>query len=230
MFFEILTLFPEIFESFLAQSLIRRAVEQKLIGVQCHNFRRYGLGRHQQVDDAPYGGGSGMVLRVEPIHAALEECDRQYQQAGRARPHRILITPQGTPFGQKQARHIQKNYESVVLICGRYEGFDERVRSFVDEEISAGDYICLGGEVVAMLFMETISRLIPGVLGNSGSIVEESFSQGSLEYPQYTRPEEFQGLGVPEVLMSGNHQAITVWRQQQAKQRTLERRPDLMSI
>ena len=224
--FDVLTLFPEIFSGFLTESLIGRAIEGNLLEVELINFREYGLGRHKQVDDEPYGGGPGMVLRVEPIARALE-VRREHHKSRNTEARTVLLSPQGTPFVQETARGWSRCDEALILICGRYEGFDERIRSLVDEEISGGDFVCLGGEVVAMTVIETVSRLIPGMLGNPNSPGRESFSGTLLEYPQYTRPVEFQGMKVPEALLSGNHGQIEEWRQTQALQRTRERRPDL---
>ncbi len=224
--FEVLTLFPEIFSSFLGESLIKRAIENDLIQINLYNFRQHGLGKHQKVDDAPYGGGPGMILRVEPIYDALVARDQHYQSQN-LETHKILLTPQGTPFNQEKARHLGQSNKVLLLICGRYEGFDERIRSYVDEEISGGDFVCLGGEVIAMMLIEVISRLVPGVLGNQLSSQEESFAERILEYPQYTRPPVFDNIKVPEVLTSGNHQQIEDWRQEQALKRTRQQRPDL---
>ena len=225
--FEILTLFPEIFSSFLGESLIKRAIQAKQIQVNLYNFRQHGLGKHQQVDDAPYGGGPGMVLRVEPIYHALVTRDTYYRQQ-QLKTHKILLTPQGLPFTQEKAVELSQTSQVLVFICGRYEGFDERVRLYVDEEISGGDFVCLGGEVVAMLMMEVISRLIPGVLGNQASSQTESFARGTLEYPPYPRPPVFEKAAVPDVLVSGNHQHIEAWRHAEAITRTKKQRPDLL--
>ena len=225
MFFEVLTLFPEYFSAFQEVSLMKKALEHQVIHLELYNFRAHGLGKHQQVDDTPYGGGNGMVLRVEPIYEALQVRKAHYQQQ-QQNVRTVLITPQGVPFSQKIAQRMSR-YEAIMMVCGRYEGFDERVSSFVDEEISGGDFICLGGEVIAMLMIETISRLIPEVIQNAEATVEESFNTSLLEYPHYTKPSEFLGQRVPDVLLSGNHQAIREWRSTQALQRTKERRPDL---
>lgn len=225
MFFEVLTLFPEYFTAFQEVSLMKKALAHQIIHLELYNFRAHGLGKHQQVDDTPYGGGNGMVLRVEPIYEALQVRKAHYQQQNQ-NVRTVLITPQGVPFSQKIAQRMSR-YEAIMMVCGRYEGFDERVSSFVDEEISGGDFICLGGEVIAMLMIETISRLIPEVIQNAEATVEESFNTSLLEYPHYTKPSEFLGQRVPDVLLSGNHQAIREWRSTQALQRTKERRPDL---
>ncbi len=224
--FDVLTLFPEIFRSFLGESLMRRALENQLLEIELTDFREFGLGRHRQVDDEPYGGGPGMLLRVEPIVNAIRSLEARHRQAG-LKTRKVLLTPQGQPFVQAKAREWSEDSTLKMLICGRYEGFDERIRGFVDEEISAGDFVCLGGEVVAMLVIETVSRLVPGILGNPESKNRESFSGTGLEYPQYTRPPEFEGMAVPEELLSGNHQLIEDWRRAQADKRTRERRPDL---
>jgi len=220
-------LFPEIFSSFLEESLINRAIEQRHLQVALVNFRRHGRGKHFQVDDTPYGGGPGMVLRVEPIAQTLAEQKKFHHVAGRE-THTVLVTPQGQPFTQEKAKQLSQRGAVLTLICGRYEGFDERIRSLVDEEISGGDFICLGGEVIAMTMIEAVSRLAPNVLGNQESAEQESFSQSLLEYPQYTRPASYEGMDVPEELISGNHKKIVKWREEQALLRTKKRRPDLL--
>mgnify|MGYP000014598619 CR=1 FL=1 len=224
--FEVLTLFPEIFSSFLEESLIKRAIEQQHLHVSLINFRKHGRGKHLQVDDTPYGGGPGMVLRIEPIAQTLAEQKEFHRNEGRE-THTILVTPQGQPFTQEKAKQLSRKEAVLTLICGRYEGFDERIRSLVDEEISGGDFICLGGEVIAMTMIEAISRIVPNMLGNPESAEQESFSHSLLEYPQYTRPASFEGMDVPEELMSGNHKKIAEWREEQALLRTKIRRPDL---
>ena len=225
--FEILTLFPEIFSSFLEESLINRAIEQKNLQVDLINFRKHGLGKHLKVDDTPYGGGPGMVLRIEPIAKTLAEQKEFHRAAGR-KTHTVLVTPQGQPFSQEKAKQLCNQQAVLTLVCGRYEGFDERIRSLVDEEISGGDFICLGGEVIAMTMIEAVSRLVPDILGNQESAEQESFSDSLLEYPQYTRPASFEGKDVPEELISGNHKKIADWREEQALSRTKIRRPDLL--
>ena len=219
--FEVLTLFPDIFTSFLEESLIKRAIEKQYLNVSLVNFRKHGHGKHLQVDDTPYGGGPGMVLRIEPIAQTLKEQKEFHRSSGRE-THTILVTPQGRPFSQEKARELSG--KKAV----RYEGFDERLRCLVDEEISGGDFICMGGEVITMTMIETISRLIPDVLGNQESAVHESFTQPMLEFPQYTRPASFEGMEVPEELKSGNHKIIAQWREEQALERTKNRRPDLL--
>lgn len=225
----VVTLFPEIFAPFLATSIVGRAVETGAATVTLVDLRPFGLGRHHSVDDTPYGGGSGMVMRVEPIVACLEQIDAADPTL--PRPHRVLLTPQGRPFHQSIAAALAAR-PRVTLVCGRYEGFDERVRSFVDEEISLGDFVMTGGEVAAMAIVDACVRLRPGVLGNCESATSESYGDslgGLLEYPQYTRPVAFRGLEVPAVLREGNHQAIDAWRREQSVERTRARRPDLLA-
>jgi len=222
--FQVLTLFPEIFSSFLMQSLLKKAVDGQLVNIQLINYRKYGLGKRKTVDDLPYGGGAGMVLCPGPIVQAIRDCDRK---AGNQQPYKILVTPQGIPFAQKDAEQLSQSQVPLVIICGRYEGFDERIRQFVDVEISIGDFILLGGEVAAMAMIEAICRLIPGVIGNPRSLDQESFEDGLLEHAQYTRPLEFFSYRVPDVLLSGDHKKIEEWRQQNSLQRTKQKRPDL---
>ncbi len=220
----VITLFPEMFSSPLSAGLLGRAIGQGLLTVRLHALREFGLGSHRQVDDAPYGGGSGMVMRPEPIAAALDSV-----LAERAGLWRVLLTPQGECLNQSMVRELAEREPGLVMVAGRYEGFDERVRALVDQELSIGDYVLSGGELAAMVVIEAIARLIPGVLGNPQSPAEESFSQGVLEYPQYTRPEEFRGQRVPEILLSGDHEKIRAWREQRARARTAARRPDLLA-
>jgi tRNA (guanine37-N1)-methyltransferase len=224
---DVVTLFPELFGAFLSTSMVGRAIETGALAVRCEDLRPFGVGKHKSVDDTPYGGGSGMVLRVDCIAACLEALDAR---AGAAPRRRVLLTPQGRPFEQKKAIELSA-CARVVLVCGRYEGFDERVRGLVDEELSLGDFVMTGGEVAAMAVIEACARLLPGVLGNAASPEHESHSPaigGLLEYPQYTRPAEFRGSEVPAVLTSGNHAEIAAWREQQAIVRTAARRPDLL--
>ena len=225
--FDVLTLFPKIFSSFLEESLIKKSIEQQYLKVDLVNYRRHGRGKHLQVDDTPYGGGPGMLLRIEPIAETLEEQKKKNHAAG-LETHTVLLTPQGQPFTQAKAKQLSRCKAVLTLICGRYEGFDERIRSLVDEEISGGDFICLGGEVIAMTMIETISRLVPNILGNQESTERESFTQSLLEYPQYTRTASYEGMDVPKELLSGNHKVITEWREEQALVRTKKRRPDLL--
>ncbi|MCB9615442.1 MAG: tRNA (guanosine(37)-N1)-methyltransferase TrmD [Sandaracinus sp.] len=221
--FEIVTLFPELFDA-LHVGLLGKAIESSRVEVVTHNPRDYATDKHRSVDDAPYGGGDGMLMMPGPVIDALEALD-----AARSGPtHRVLMTPQGRRFDQATARRFAA-MPSLTLICGRYEGFDERIREEVHEEISLGDFVLLGGEVAALTIVEATARLVPGVLGNEGSAVDESHSAGLLEYPQYTRPAVFRGRGVPDVLLSGNHAAIARWRRKESLRRTRTRRPDLFA-
>jgi len=225
---DIVTLFPELFETFLATSFVGRAIKGGELSVRFRSPREDGLGKHRSVDDTPYGGGSGMVMRVDVLVACMEALDAEADARGEPRARRVLLTPQGKPFAQPAAVRLSAE-PAIMLVCGRYEGFDERVRGFVAEEISLGDFVMTGGEVAAMAIVEATVRLIPGVLGNADSIREESHGEGGLlEYPQYTRPAEFRGLEVPEVLAGGNHAEIAKWREAQSLARTRDRRPDLV--
>lgn len=222
--FDILTLFPDFFRSPLETSLLGRAVQQGLIGIKLHNIRDWATDKHRTVDDLPYGGGPGMVLKPEPIIAALEAV------AGPG-SRKIYLSPRGRLFRQADIPNYLKQ-DQIVLLCGRYEGVDQRVIDhFVDEELSIGDYILSGGEAAALVFIEAVSRLVPGVVGEKESLDDETFSVGAtglLEYPQYTRPEEFRGHRVSPVLLSGDHQKIARWRQEQSRLITRDRRPDLL--
>jgi len=228
----IVTLFPELFGPFFSTSLMGRAHESGVVSVHYEDLRRHGLGKHLSIDDTPYGGGSGMVMRADCTVAALEAASAALTQGAPDVPvQRVLLTPQGKRFTQADARRLAEQ-PRLALVCGRYEGFDERVRGFVDEELSLGDFVVTGGEVPAMCLLEAVIRLLPGVLGNDDSAREESFSdecQGLLEYPQYTRPLSFRGLEVPEVLRSGDHAKIKRYREEQASLRSAERRPELVS-
>ena len=222
--FHVITLFPEMFESPFRGGMIGRAIEQGLIKLYLHPLRPFGLGNYKQVDDAPYGGGSGMVMRPEPLAAAIDAVIEE-----RPKLWKILMTPQGDVFDHAMARDLANKPDGVLLIAGRYEGIDERVRSLVHQEVSIGDYVLSGGELPAMVVIEAVGRLLPGVLGNPESLAEESFTSGGLEYPQYTRPEEFRGMRVPDILLSGDHGKVRAWRAAEAKKRTARRRPDLKS-
>jgi tRNA (guanine37-N1)-methyltransferase len=225
----IVTLFPELFGPFFSTSLMGRAHDSGVVQVHYEDLRPHGLGKHRSVDDTPYGGGSGMVMRPDCTVAAIEAACAALGEGAPVR--RVLLTPQGKRFTQEEARRLA-GYERLCLVCGRYEGFDERVRSFVDEELSLGDFVVTGGEVPAMCMLEAVIRLLPGVLGNDDSAREESFSaecQGLLEYPQYTRPQSFRGLEVPEVLRNGDHAKIKRYREEQARLRSAERRPELIA-
>ena len=222
--FDILTLFPEMFESPFDSSLLKKAQEKGLLEIAVHDIRDYAEDRHRMTDDYPYGGGSGMVMKVDPIARALEDVVPERREA-----KVILLTPQGKVFNQNTAQDLSAS-SRIVLICGRYEGVDERVREhLVDEEISVGDYILTGGELPAMIIVDAVARLVSGVLGNCDSAATESFSTGLLEYPQYTRPADFRGWRVPGVLLSGNHRLIDAWRRRESLRKTALRRPDLLS-
>jgi tRNA (guanine37-N1)-methyltransferase len=222
--FDILTLFPNMFSSPLRESILGKAMEKGLIEIRTINIRDFTSDKHQVVDDTPYGGGQGMVMKVEPIARAIESVKAQNPSAWT-----VYLTPQGKPLHQDLARRLSTQ-PHLILLCGRYEGVDERVReSFVDEEISIGDYVLTGGELAAMVVIDAVSRFIPGVLGSDRSAEEDSFYNSLLEYPQYTRPPNFRGVCVPEVLLSGNHSAISVWRRKEALRRTSLRRPDLLA-
>lgn len=222
--FDILTVFPEMFTSFCGCSLLKKALDKGLISIQLHDIRNHAGDKHHMTDDAPYGGGGGMVMKVEPIDKALLSIPTVADETPI-----ILLTPQGERFCQKIAEEMAA-CPQLVLICGHYEGVDERVRAkLVNREISIGDYILTGGELSAMVLVDAVSRLIPGVLGNSDSAGADSFSMGLLEYPHYTRPAEYHGWQVPEVLLSGNHREIELWRRREALLRTLKRRPDLLT-
>ncbi len=223
---DILTLFPEIFDSFMKGSIVRIAQEKNLVEFHLTNIRDFTSDPHRTVDDRPFGGGPGMVMKPEPVFVAFEHILKKGEKDDCVR---ILLTPQGRTFRQEDARRWSRT-RRMILIAGRYEGFDERVRIGLGcEEISIGDYVLSGGEVAAMVVIEAVIRLIPGVLGEETSVVEESFERGLLEYPQYTRPREFRGMRVPEVLLSGDHEKIRKWRLEQARSRTLERRSDLLA-
>jgi tRNA (guanine37-N1)-methyltransferase len=223
MHFHILTIFPEFFSSPLSVSLVKKAQKNGVLSCTVHNLRDYATGAHRSTDDTPYGGGQGMVMKPEPIVKALESICTSLSA-----PWRILLSPQGEQLSQKKVVTLAEK-ETLVLVCGRYEGVDERIRAFVDEEVSIGDYILNGGEVAALVVIDAVARLVPGVIGRKESTEEESFSDGLLEYPHYTRPEDFRGMRVPEVLLSGNHAEIARWRRRQAILRTRERRPDLLA-
>jgi tRNA (guanine37-N1)-methyltransferase len=221
--FDILTLFPAMFDGPFRESIVKRAVEEGLIDIRLHDIRAFASDRHKTADDSPYGGGAGMVMKVEPLAASIEAV-----KAERPTSRVVLTTPRGKPFDQATACEMAKE-EALLIICGRYEGVDERVSElFVDDEISLGDFVMTGGELAAMAIVDAVSRLIPGVLGSADSAADDSFSDGLLEYPHYTRPAEFRGVNVPEVLLSGNHQEIAWWRRRQALQKTLAVRPDLL--
>jgi tRNA (guanine37-N1)-methyltransferase len=224
----VVTLFPELFGPFLETSFVKRAIAGGQLSVHLEELREHGLGKHKSIDDTPYGGGSGMVMRVDCVVSAIESAARAL--AVEPAPLAVLMTPQGERLTQSVVAELARE-PALTLICGRYEGFDERTRDFVGREISLGDFVLTGGEIAAMAVIEACVRLLPGVLGNEASPSEESFSAdwgGLLEYPQYTRPVEFRGRGVPDVLKSGDHARIAAWRREQALSRTRARRPDLI--
>jgi tRNA (guanine37-N1)-methyltransferase len=212
-------MFPELFHGFVETSLIGKARQNGLISIELIDLRRFAHDKHRSLDDAPYGGGAGMVMLPEPIFNMLD---------GQTAAHRVLLTPKGAPFTQNAARTLLER-SPLLLFCGRYEGVDQRARESFDEEISLGDFVLNGGEVAAMAVVETVSRLVPGVVGNFDSTVEESFSDGLLEYPQYTRPEVLRGRSVPAILLSGDHGRIARWRRAQSLLRTWRRRPELLA-
>lgn len=222
MTFDILTLFPQLCASPLAGSILGKAQQRGLIQVCSHNLRDWAEGRHQVTDDTPYGGGDGMVMKVDPVARALRDL-RQKRPGSKV----LLMTPQGRRFNQNEAEKLAAE-PGLIFVCGRYEGIDERIRSLVDAEYSIGDFVMTGGELPAMVMIDAVARLLPDVLGAAGSAAGDSFSDGLLEYPQYTRPAEFDGQTVPPVLVSGDHGAIARWRRQQQLQRTFERRPELL--
>jgi tRNA (guanine37-N1)-methyltransferase len=218
---DVLTLFPGMFAGPLDESIVRRARDTGRLDLQIHNLRDYTHDRHRTVDDKPFGGGPGMLLKPEPIFEAVENLADEATRV-------ILLTPAGRPFDQGIARELAQA-SHLLLVCGSYEGFDERIReALADDELSIGDFVVTNGALPAMVIIDAVARLLPGVLGDDASARDESFSQGGLEYPQYTRPAEFRGMRVPEVLLSGNHAEIAKWRAEQARQRTEQRRPDLL--
>jgi tRNA (guanine37-N1)-methyltransferase len=222
--FDIITIFPEIFHGYLGESILKRAAQKGLLDVKVYNLRDYTTDRHKTVDDYPYGGGSGMVMKIEPLYNAINAIKADGKERWT-----VLLSPQGKPYSQDMAETLSKIDRRILFICGRYEGIDERAREFADEEISIGDYILTGGELPALVIIDSIARLIPGVLGDEESSKEESFTWGLLDYPHYTRPPEFKGMKVPDVLLSGNHEEIRKWRRTEAIKRTLQRRPDLLN-
>jgi tRNA (guanine37-N1)-methyltransferase len=222
--FDVLTLFPELFDSYIRQSLLKKAIDDRLIEIHRWNIRDWATGKHKSVDDTPYGGGPGMLLACQPVF----DCVEAVQAQGEAPGQLVMLTPQGRTLNQKLVQELS-GHKRLVLLCGRYEGFDDRIRQgLAPLEVSAGDYIANGGEVPAMLIIDTVMRLVPGVLGDETSSRYESFAEeGLLEYPQFTRPREFRGMTVPEVLLNGNHAEIARWRAETSRQRTLEQRGQL---
>jgi len=222
--FDILSIFPEMFQTPFDCSLIKKALEKQLIELHIHDIRRYALDKHRMTDDYPYGGGGGMVMKVDPIARALDDV-----APARDNAQVVLLTPQGETFKQEIAEELSR-YSRIVLICGHYEGVDERVREhLIDREISIGDYVLTGGELPAMIVVDAVSRLVPEVLGNRESPLFDSFSTGLLEGPHYTRPQEYRNWRVPDVILSGDHKKINEWRRRKSLKRTLARRPDLLA-
>ncbi len=218
---DVLTLFPRVFEGPLDESILKRAQNKGLVAVRVHNLREFTHDKHHVVDDRPYGGGPGMLMKPEPIFEAVEKFRRENSCV-------VLMTPQGAPLTQTRAQEFAQK-PHLVIICGHYEGVDERVReALVDEEVSIGDYVLTNGALAAAVFVDAVVRLVPGVLGDDQSADDDSFASGLLEGPQYTRPPEFRGMRVPDVLLNGNHEEIARWHREQAKQRTQQRRPDLL--
>ena len=219
---DILTLFPEMFDGVLSASMLGRAQANGLIDIRVHNIRDYTDNKHKKADDYPFGGGAGLVMMAQPIY----DCMDAVLEGGTAR--RILMTPRGRTLNQKIAKELSQE-DRLILLCGHYEGVDERVMEIIDDEISIGDYVLTGGELPAMVLVDCVSRLIPGVLGSEESAADESFSENLLEYPQYTRPANFRGMEVPEILLNGHHAKIQAWRQEQARLKTALNRPDLLT-
>lgn len=229
--FDVLTLFPELFSGYLSQSLLKLAIERGLVDVALHNIRDWSRDKHHSVDDRPFGGGPGMVMMAPTVVECVEAVQAVDDKAGNSEPgHLVMLTPQGRRLDQRVVEKLA-THRRLVLLCGRYEGFDERIRTLLaPDEISVGDFVLNGGEVAAMTIIDTVIRLLPGVLGDEQSSHTDSFSSGNrlLEHEQFTRPREYRGLGVPDVLLSGNHEEIARWREQSSRQRTAERRSDLL--
>ncbi|MDT3493097.1 tRNA (guanosine(37)-N1)-methyltransferase TrmD [Bacillus toyonensis] len=221
---DILTLFPDMFTGVFGSSILKKAQEKEAVNLRVVNFRDYTMSKHNSVDDYPYGGGAGMVLTPQPIFDAVEDLTKETER----KPRVVLMCPQGERFTQKKAEELAEE-EHLIFVCGHYEGYDERIREhLVTDEISIGDYVLTGGELASMVITDSVVRLLPGVLGNHASQVEDSFSTGLLEHPHYTRPADFRGMKVPDVLMSGNHKNIDEWRHKESLRRTYTRRPDLL--
>lgn len=227
--FDIITIFPEFFRETFDYGIVRRARAASLVEIAAHDLRRWTKDKHRQVDDRPFGGGDGMILKPEPIFEAVEELTGSVAGAYAEGVRVVLLSPQGRRFTQALAHELALS-EQVILICGRYEGVDERVAErLVTDELSIGDYVLSGGEPAALVVVDAITRLVPGALGNETSAVHESFSEGLLDYPHYTRPPEFRGMRVPEVLLSGHHAEIEAWRSERALEKTERNRPDLLA-
>ena len=226
--FHVITLFPDLITTYTSVSVIGRGIKAERLAVKTYNPRDYCPDKYKKVDDSPYGGGAGMVLKPEPFFAAFDDVSQTIGNTQSAQPLPVLLmSPQGQPFRQETAQKLSE-HENIVILCGHYEGFDERIRTLATQEICIGDYILTGGELASLAVIDAVGRLIPGVLGKIASVHEESFSDGILEAPQYTKPPEFRGMEVPEILRGGDHKAITAWRRKQALQRTMKRRPDLL--
>lgn len=222
---DILTLFPAMFEGPFSESILKRSIEQGILDIHLTNFRNFAYDKHRQVDDSPFGGGSGMVLKPEPLFRAVQHVKTQ---SAAQKKRVVLLSPNGVTFTQNKAKELAE-YEQLILICGHYEGFDARIeKNLADEAVSIGDYVLTGGELPAMVMVDTIARMLPGVLGSAESAVTDSFYESILEFPQYTRPRSFLGMDVPEVLFSGDHAKIASWRKQQALLQTVKNRPDLL--
>lgn len=224
---DVLSLFPDMFKPTLGQSIVGRAQDDGLLDIHVTDFRHFTTDKHNHVDDAPFGGGAGMLLQAQPIFDAMAAIDEEAQKENYPKGRVILMDPAGRKFDQDYAQELAQE-EHLTFICGHYEGYDERIRQLVTDEASLGDYVLTGGELAAMVMIDATVRFVPGVLGNMSSSMGDSFSNGLLEYPQYTRPAEFRGMKVPEVLTSGNHEKIRQWRMYQSLKRTWERRPDLI--
>lgn len=219
---DVLTLFPEMYPGILNSSILKRALDSGKVSINIYDFREYSKNKHKKVDDYSYGGGAGMLISVEPI----VECLKTIPDFSKA--YKVITSPQGLPFTQRKAVELSK-LDHIVIVCGHYEGIDERILNYVDEEISIGDFILTGGEIASLAIIDSVVRLLPGVLGNVDSIENESFDESLLEYPQYTRPEVYEGYKVPEVLLSGNHEKIRQWRRFKAIEKTFYKRPDLIN-
>ncbi|MCL4490525.1 MAG: tRNA (guanosine(37)-N1)-methyltransferase TrmD [Nitrospirae bacterium] len=222
--FDIITIFPGMVSAYIGESILKRAVQKGLLDVKVYNLRDHATDKHRTVDDYPYGGGSGMVMKIEPLYTAVQAI-----KADGLERLTVMLSPQGRRYDQAAAESLSQEKRRILFICGRYEGIDERVKeSLVDDEVSIGDYVLTGGELGALVIIDSVARLIPGVLGDEESAKEESFTWGILDYPHYTRPPEFMGMRVPEVLLSGNHKDIADYRRKEALRRTLQKRPDLL--
>lgn len=219
---DVICLFPKFFDNFLSTGLLAKAQKNKVVEVRVHNLRNWAKDHRKSVDDKPYGGGAGMLLKIEPLVAAIEELKGKNTQT-------VLLTPQGKIFNQTKAESLSKQ-KHLIIICGHYEGFDQRIVNYIDEEISLGDFILSGGEIAAAAVIESVGRLLPGFMGNKQSLMAESFNENLLDYPQYTRPEVFEGLKVPEVLLKGNHAEIEKWRKEKILETTRNKRPDLLNL